>query len=257
VGNQSGYATGWPLTDWFEDILLRSAGPDVYDDLAAHDIPWTHPEVLTAMTYFADVFGNEAYQLGGKEGTLSTYFIDAAYAPFTDPPQAYLHRQGSFAGAWIAGDYPGQVAGADYDVFPFPDIDPAHANAVMGAGDLALAFNSGSGTQALINYLISTEAAEVWIGTGNTSPNRTADLDLYPNPIARAAAEQLTNADIYRFDLTDQLDSGLNVYVWRQMDDLVRAAPDREAIERVLQRIEWKASGTLNQVYLPICVREN
>ncbi|MGD2164953.1 MAG: ABC transporter substrate-binding protein [Anaerolineae bacterium] len=255
IGNESGSATGWPLTDWFEDILLRSAGPDVYDALANHSIPWTHTEVVSAMTYFGDIFGNEAYQLGGQSGTLSTNFWDAILPPFEDPPSAYLHRQASFAQVAISGEFPGQVAGIDYAVFPFPNIDPTWNNAVMGGGNLAMAFNADEGTQALINYLITARAAELWIQEGNVSPNRGADLSLYPDPNTRAAAERLVNADIFRFDLTDQLPSELNVYVWRQMDDLVRAAPDEEAMMAVLQRIEWKASGTLHQVYLPLAVR--
>jgi len=103
IGNESGAATGWPLTDWFEDILLRSAGPEIYDNLVAHDIPWTHPEVISATIIFGEIFGNEEYQLGGINGTLNTFFIDAIYP-----------------------------------IFPFPDIDPTYTNSVMGAGDITM-----------------------------------------------------------------------------------------------------------------------
>ena len=255
IGNESGTATGWPLTDWFEDILLRSAGPDIYDDLIAHNIHWTHTEILSAMMYFGDVFGNEEYQLGGKEGTLNTNFADAMLPPFDDPPTAYLHRQGEFAQVFISSEFPDQVPGVDYGVFPFPEIAPAYAGAVMGAGQTAVAFNAGERTQKLLNYLVTKDAADLWIREGHTSPNRNADRSLYPDPVTRAAAEQLVDADIFRFDLTDQLAGDLNWYVWKQMDDLVRAAPDDEAMRRVLERIEWKASGTLRQVFLPITLR--
>lgn len=251
IGNESGAATGWPLTDWFEDILLRSAGPDIYDQLVAHDIPWTHPEVLSALTYFGDIFGNQAYQLGGKSGTLSTWFYDAVPPLFEDPPRAYLHRQGSFASIWID---PSQVPGVDYDVFAFPDIDAAYTNSVMGAGDLAIVFSATTEAQDLINFLISTDAAEVWIAAGNTSPNRSVDFDLYPDPVLRAAARQLANADIFRFDLTDQLSSELNQYVWSQMDDLVWAAPDPDAMQAVMTRIEIYARGA-STIYLPMVMR--
>jgi hypothetical protein len=100
-----------------------------------------------------------------------------------------------------------------------------------------------------------TDAAELWIAAGNMSPNRNADLDLYPDPNTRAAAKQLVNTDLFHFDLTDQLPSELNVYVWSQVDNLVRAAPDQEATEAVLRRIEWKASGTLHEVFLPLTFR--
>ena len=254
IGNGSGPATGWPLTDWFEDILLRSAGPDIYDDLIAHDIPWTHTEVLKAVTIFGEIFGNEGYQLGGKSGTLNTHFIDAIYPPFVDPPEAYLHRQGNFTQNFLEGEFPGQMAGSDYSIFPFPDIGTTHTNAVMGAGDIAIVFNDSSEARSLINYLITTDAAELWIQEGYISPNRNVDSNLYPDPNTRAAAEQLVSADIFRFDLSDQLPSELNVYVWSQMDDLVNAAPDQQRMKNVLSQIEWMASGTLHEVHLPLVV---
>lgn len=255
IGNQSGPATGWPLTDWFENILLRSAGPDVYDDLVAHDIPWTHTEVLSAMTYFGDIFGNEGYQLGGKSGTLNTFFFDAIFPPFEEPPRAYLHHQGSWAHNSIRDQFPAQTAGVDYAVFPFPDIGSVYTNVVMGGGDMAMMFSDTAEAQSLIDFLITTDAAEIWIQGGNTSPNRNADTGLYPDPNTRAAAEYLINADLFRFDLTDQLPVDLNAYVLSQMGDLVLAAPDPAAMEEVLARIEFKASHPYG-IYLPFVVRD-
>jgi alpha-glucoside transport system substrate-binding protein len=255
IGSESGPASGWPLTDWFEDILLRSAGPQIYDDLAAHDIPWTHTAVISAMTYFGDILGNESYQLGGKNGTLSTYFIDAIYPPFEEPPAAYLHHQATFVQGILASQFPSQTAGTDYAVFPFPDIDPAYANAAMGAGDAAIVFTATAEAQALINFLITTDAAEVWIAAGNSSPNRTVDFSLYPDPNSRAAAEQMAHADIFRFDLSDQLPGDLNEFLWSQMDDLVRAAPDLQAMTDVLFRIEVRASNP-SRIFLPLILRD-
>jgi alpha-glucoside transport system substrate-binding protein len=254
IGNESGVATGWPLTDWFEDILLRSAGPQIYDQLITHDIAWTHPEVLSAMTYFGDIFGNETYQLGGKSGTLNTNFGDAILPPFREPPEAYFHRQGSFASYFIEYEFPTQTPGVDYAVFAFPDIDAAYANVVMGGGEIAIVFDATPEAQSLINFLITTDAAEVWIAGGNTSPNRSVDFGLYTDPNLRAAAQQLANADIFRFDLSDQLPGELNLFMWSQMDDLVLAAPDPDAMQNVLARIEIHASGA-NIVYLPMLAR--
>ncbi|MDF2751351.1 MAG: extracellular solute-binding protein family 1, partial [Gaiellaceae bacterium] len=45
-----GGADGWTLTDLFENIYLRTAGPDLYDQLATHEIPWTHESVTNALT---------------------------------------------------------------------------------------------------------------------------------------------------------------------------------------------------------------
>lgn len=255
IGSESAAATGWPLTDWFEDILLRSAGPQVYDQLVAHDIPWTHPAVLSATTNFGDIFGNEAYQLGGKSGTLNTWFGDAILAPFREPPEAYLHRQASFASSFIASEFPTQTPGIDYAVFAFPDIDPDYTNAVMGAGDIVVVFTATAEAQSLVNFLITTDAAEIWVEAGNSSPNRNVDFGLYTDPTLRAAALQMANADIFRFDLSDLLSSELNQFLWSQMDDLVWAAPDPDAMRTVLARIEIHASGA-HVVYLPMVLQE-
>ncbi|HVM17777.1 MAG TPA: extracellular solute-binding protein, partial [Gaiellaceae bacterium] len=40
-----GAADGWTLTDLFENIYLRTAGPELYDQLSNHEIPWTHESV--------------------------------------------------------------------------------------------------------------------------------------------------------------------------------------------------------------------
>ena len=42
-----GGADGWTLTDWFENVYLSQAGPDKYDQLSKHEIPWTDPSVTT------------------------------------------------------------------------------------------------------------------------------------------------------------------------------------------------------------------
>ena len=47
-------ADGWVLTDWFENIYLRVAGAERYDQLARHEIPWTHPTVVESLTLLQD-----------------------------------------------------------------------------------------------------------------------------------------------------------------------------------------------------------
>ncbi len=65
VGFQSEGSTGWPATDWMEDIMLRTAGPDVYDQWYKHEIPFNDPAVLAAAEQFGDVMFKDGYVLGG------------------------------------------------------------------------------------------------------------------------------------------------------------------------------------------------
>ncbi len=239
IGAESGGASGWPLTDWFENILLRSAGPEVYDTLVLHTIPWTSTEVMDSLDYFGQIFGEEAFQLGGKDGTINTFFGDAISRPFVDPPQAYLHAQGDFAQGFLPE---GQTPGVDFDIFPFPEITTVYTQAVMSGGDLGIMYHDNADTHALVDYLISTQAAEVWVSNGHMSPNRNVDFDLYPDITTRAAAEQMANAEIFRFDLTDLLPSELNTYIWERIQDLVYAAPNPTAMYAVMADIETYAN---------------
>ncbi len=117
VGFESEGATGWPATDWMEDIMLRTAGPDVYDQWVAHEIPFDDPAVVNAGEVFGQIMFTEGYVLGGAENTPAVPFGDAPLPMFQDPPGCWLHRQASFINASFPTD---AVAGEDYDWFPLP-----------------------------------------------------------------------------------------------------------------------------------------
>ena len=122
VGFESGGATGWPATDWMEDIMLRTAGVDTYDQWVNHEIPFNDPAVANAAKVFGDVMFPEGNVLGGAADTPSIAFGDAPGPMFQDPPGCWLHRQASFINAFFPE---GTVAGTDYDWFPLPADRPA------------------------------------------------------------------------------------------------------------------------------------
>jgi alpha-glucoside transport system substrate-binding protein len=202
VGFESAAASGWPATDWVEDIMLRTAGPDVYDQWVSHEIAWTDPAVKTAWEYFGQIAANEDYVLGGTTGVVSTNFGDSPADLFTDPPGCYMHRQASF----ITGFFPeGLEAGVDYDFFPFPEIDSQWGVPALGAADMVIMFNDTENARALMQYLATAEAQEIWAAKGDGSlwPNKSVSLDVYEDPIQRSIAEALVNAEVFRFDASD------------------------------------------------------
>ena len=101
VGFGSEGATGWPATDWIEDIMLRTAGLDTYAKWATHEIPFNDPSVLNAAKIFGDVMFHPDYVLGGADQTPSIAFGDAPLPMFDDPPGCWLHRQASFITAFF------------------------------------------------------------------------------------------------------------------------------------------------------------
>ena len=120
VGFGSEASTGWPATDWIEDIMLRTAGLDTYVKWQKHEIPTNDPSVVKAAQMFGDVMFHPNWVLGGAEHTPDVAFGDAALPMFDNPPGCWLHRQASFIPAfWPKSAKPG----VDYDWFPLPPID--------------------------------------------------------------------------------------------------------------------------------------
>ena len=69
-----GAADGWTMTDLFENIYLRQAGPEMYDQLTEHEIPWTDQSVKDALETMAQIVGDEKNIAGGTAGALETDF---------------------------------------------------------------------------------------------------------------------------------------------------------------------------------------
>jgi len=204
IGLESGAASGWPGTDWIEDIMLRTAGPDVYDQWVNHEISWDHPAVKRAFEIFGEIARNPRYVYGGVTGVLSTNFGDSPNVLFTDPPRAFLHRQATFIQGFIQDNNPGLVPGEDYDFFMLPPIDERWGVPALGAADMIAMFNDTPEARALMQFLASPEAQEIWVGElGKLSPNVRVSEDAYPDDLTRKAAALLASADVFRFDGSD------------------------------------------------------
>src|SRR5206468_3411451 len=93
VGLESGAASGWPGTDWLEDIVLRQAGPQVYESWYQGKTKWTSPEIKKAWETWGKIVTNDKMVFGGKSGVLATAFGDAGNPLFASPPKCYLHHQ--------------------------------------------------------------------------------------------------------------------------------------------------------------------
>jgi alpha-glucoside transport system substrate-binding protein len=198
-----GVDVGWPLSDLFENIYLRTAGPDMYDKLAKHEIPWTDPSVKDALTKMTDITGNSDLIAGETSGALQTDFTGSVTQMFADPPEGAMLFEGNFVGGVINGETKSKV-GPDADFFDFPSIDGS-APAVMGGGDLAALLKDSEGGREMIKFLATPEAAEVWAGLGGyISPNKNVDVSAYTDPIDQRAAQALIDAgDSVRYDLSD------------------------------------------------------
>jgi alpha-glucoside transport system substrate-binding protein len=192
---------GWPLTDLFENIYLRTAGPTKYDSLSKHDIPWTDPSVKAALTQMAKVLDDPSNIAGGVAGALQTDFPTAVSNVLATNPKAAEIIEGDFVPGVITSPIK-PITG--YNEFAFPSIDGSPPS-VMGAGNLVIAFRDTPAIRAFVNYLATPEAAEVWIKRGGfVSANKKVPLSTYTDPILKRASQDLTQAKAFRFDMSDQ-----------------------------------------------------
>src|SRR3954449_8368406 len=153
VGFGSEGSTGWPATDWMEDIMLRTAGTDTYDKWYKHEIPFNDPAVKKAAQTFGDIMFTKGYVLGGAAATPDIAFGDAPTPMFDSPPKCWLHRQASFINASFPAD---AKAGVDYDWFPLPPIDQ---EGTLYAGELTVVGKNGNRPEVVdfLNKFISKD----------------------------------------------------------------------------------------------------
>jgi hypothetical protein len=242
-----GVDVGWPLSDLFENIYLRTAGPELYDQLARHEIPWTDPSVVEALTTMGEVIGDDSLIAGGTSGALQTDFTGSVTQMFAEPPEGAILFEGNFVGGIINGDTKARV-GTDADFFDFPSIDGSEP-AVMGGGDLAALLKDTEGGKELLKFLATPEAAEVWAGLGGfISPNKNVDISAYTDPIDQRAAQALIDAgDAVRYDLSDlqptEFGATTGQGIWGILTEFMNDPSDPEGTAQQLEAAAKDAYG--------------
>jgi len=198
-----GGADAWTLTDWFENLYLRLAGPTRYEQLTYHRLPWTDASVTRTFRVMRSLL-RPRFLLGGTHGTLRTTFIASVERAFG------IRRRG--AAMLCEGDFVASVVtagtraaiGSDVDAFPFP-VSYRGLPEVVGGGDVAVQLHRTAAVAALMRYLASPAAAAVWAADGGfISPNRDLDLSVYPDALSRSFARSVIEAgDGFSFDMSD------------------------------------------------------
>jgi ABC-type glycerol-3-phosphate transport system substrate-binding protein len=241
-----GVDAGWPISDIFENIYIRSAGAEMYDQLAKHEIPWTDQSVKDALTLMADVVGDSSNMAGGTSGALETTFDAAAAKVFSEDPDAAMNILGDFAPGVVKNNPLEPVTG--YNVFTFPSIEGS-GPAVVGGGDLCVNFKTSEAATAFLDYLTTPEAAEIWIARGGfSSPNKNVDASAYEDEITRTTATGLAQADVFRFDMSDLQPAALGGTsgqgLWKGFTDFVQNPDNIDAITEQMEADAKKAYGS-------------
>jgi alpha-glucoside transport system substrate-binding protein len=220
-GIGSGTATGWPATDWLEEIVLGQHGGDVYDKWISHEIKFSDPQITSAMKTLADWMQNPAWVNGGigdVRSIATTTFQDAGKPILTG--KCWMLQQASFyAAQWPQGT---KVA-PDGDVFAFylPAVSASVSTPIVGGGEFVTAFSDRPEVQAVQNYL-STPAwatSRIKVSPGWVSANQGVDASAYTVPIDQLSAKYLTAPDAtFRFDASDLMPAAVGAgQEWKSM----------------------------------------
>ena len=222
-GIGSGTATGWPATDWLEEVVLGTFGGQVYDDWISHKVKFSDPQIQTAMKTVADWLQNPAWVNGGVGNvqTIATTTFQDAGLPILKNQCGMLQQASFYEAQWPKGT---KVA-ADGDVFAFklPAVDPSISTPVEGGGEFVTAFADDPATQAVQNYLSSPQWANsrIKVAPGWVSANEKVDQSLYTDPVDQLSAKYLADPNAtFRFDASDAMPAAVGAGAeWTAMVD--------------------------------------
>lgn len=241
AGISSGDATGWPVTDWLEDVMLRDAGADAYDDWVSHDLAFNDQQVVDALDRVGEILKNPDYVNGGfgdVKSIATTTFQDGGLPILKG--ECALHRQASF----YAANWPeGTDVSENGDAFAFylPTTNEDNGKPVLGGGEFVTAFSDRPEVQAFQTYVSSdvwaNEKAKKTPGGGWVSANTGLDAANLVSPIDKLSAEIFQDPDaIFRFDGSDQMPGAVGSgSFWEEMTAWITGKDTKAALDAIEQ----------------------
>ena len=233
---------GWTLTDWFENVYLQTAGAAAYEKLASHQIAWTDDSVRNALRRLAEIFRHPRWLAGSNSARLmETDFEKSVDEVFAARPRAAMVFEGDFVANHI-----NRGRESDVGSFEFPSIDGAKRSIVVG-GDVAALLTNNRDGQRLIRFLLSVQAARLWVASGGISPNRRVDLSAYANPRTRRFARAVVEAKATQFDLSDLQPPSFGSTPGQGMPRILKDYLSGDAqIDTVMRELEKGAEATFD-----------
>ena len=213
IGIDSGSSTGWVITDWIEDVMIRTAGLDAANAWATGELPFSSPEVKNAFDLVGQMLFTDGYVLGGNTGILAIQVVDAMDPMFTDDlqnPSCWMHKQSDWYGPDFFPDMKATgesqfVVGEDVGLFYFPVMDEAIGAPVLFAGDAFMVTQDRPEVRAVAQFLATPQSIESWVKAGGAiSPNNKTPIEWSSgNYEAELAATVISAAPFLVFDSGD------------------------------------------------------
>ncbi len=237
IGIGSEGATGWPATDWVEDIMLRTQPLEVYDQWVSNEIPFDDERVVSAIEVFGSFARNEEFTGMTPAEVVANDFRDAPDGLFEIPPQCLMHRQASFIPTFFPED-------AEFDFFYFPPFEAEDLGSpVLGAGTAWSITQDSEAARGMIEWLKTPISHELWMAqSGFLTPHTGVDTELYGDETLRGMGEILLEATSFRFDASDLMPSEIGAGAfWTGMVEYMRtgeAAEEAASIQRSWDAIQ-------------------
>lgn len=237
IGLGSDAATGWPGTDWIEDLMLRLHTPDVYDGWVDNTVKFNDKRVIEAFEEYAWFSRNDAFVDGGSKAVATVSFKDSPKGLFGSPPKCYLHHMASF----IPNFFPeGKQDEADFFYFP-PYANKKLGSPVEGGGTVMTISKDSKAARAWMDFMMHPQASEIWMAEGGfLTPLKTADVGKYKSASLRKQAEILLNATTFRFDGSDLMPGAIGAGTfWKGMVDFAGGKSTKDVVDEIQK--SWDA----------------
>jgi alpha-glucoside transport system substrate-binding protein len=239
---ESGDASGWPASDDLANIVMRQSGEQVYVDWYEGRHKWTSPEIKLAYETFGQMVANDNVY-GGTNYVLSTNFQQSGDGLFSDPPGCLFLEQATFIPAMFVQNNPDLKAADNFNFFPHPKFNDEFAGNVEGFFDSFVMYNDTPQARALMEYMVSDEAQQIWVDEGGTlaaSKNITA----YPDVLGQNAAEILQGADNILLTAGDYMPADMQRAFWKSLLDFTN---DQSQLDSILANLDQVQAASYTQ----------
>jgi alpha-glucoside transport system substrate-binding protein len=253
LGMVSGATSGWPATDWIEDILLQQAGPAVYDRWATGKLSWRDPRVERAWRTWGEMVGagQDKYVAPAlKRG----YETVSRASTVKGGPRCTLEHQSSFIRADSGWSHGGDAVRTDADFLHSKDLIPGpHAaqDAWEVSGDLAAMLHGTSQARKLIRYLARPDVQQAWslAQSGFSADSKVHKSAYDTDPVTYKAAGTLSAPGTVRcYDASDAMPAVMRDAFQRAA---VRFLAEPSTLEEQLKILDGVSGREAAMVWLP------
>jgi alpha-glucoside transport system substrate-binding protein len=245
-----GDATGWQLTDWIEEIVLKTKGLDYYNQWISHDVPFTDAGIKAAFDdYAGKIFFTDNYVVNGYQSIVNQdqkTTMDPMFNQDLAAPGCWMQKIPTWYGPdffpdqRVSGEPSKYVIGEDVGIFPFPSIDPSQ-NIVEGSADTMMVLVDRPEVRAVAELMAVPEGLQAWIAAGSAiSTNTSTPAEWYAGSYKlKVASEIANNAAGIGFDASDLMPGAVGAGTfWTEMDKWVNGGGTNPTTDATLQAID-------------------